>query len=130
MRTRYKEEFLTRRAIIQAIYINLSSFDPDLTQTVLNDEHILGEAEINEELFTLVLNKVLENWEQFSIKEEFVVSRCAQAIVRAALAELDLNITHKNIIFDEYIEFSKMFCENETKLVNKLLESMLNTPVA
>jgi transcription termination factor NusB len=130
VRKRYQKEFLTRRAIIQAVYSNLSYFDNDLINTVLQNDHILSEVEIDKHLLSSVLEKVLENWEDFFIKEEFVLSRCAQAIMRCAVAEFQLSETHKNIIFNEYIEFSKMFCENETKLINKLLENKLNPEVA
>lgn len=125
MRKRYQEEFLTRRAIIQAIYSNICEFVDNAPDAMLQDEHMLSEAKFNREFFKNVLNKAIKEWQEFNISEyeqKAAISRCAQAVLRAAYAELKLGAVDKNIVIDEYVELSKQFCDNETGVINKILD--------
>ncbi len=129
MSRRYQEEFYTRRVIIQALYNNLCEFDPDFAENALKHEHMLSEIKFDRAFFKQVVNYALSKWSAFSFAEyekKAPISRCAQAVLRAALAEFDLGLAQGKIIIDEYLELSKQFCENETGVINKILDVRMN----
>lgn len=133
MRKKFSIEFLTRKALIQGIYSNLCEFDLDFLNKISLKEHMLSEIEFDQAMFEEIIQVAFYDWEIF--EEEFniieyrkrkEISRCANAVLRAAFAEIALNKTDYPIIIDEYIELSKMFCAHESKLINKILDDYIN----
>lgn len=113
---------------MQAVYQNICEYDDGLVAKAREDSHMLAEEAIDETLFAEVLSEVLKNWsdweQQFAkcLKTEQKISRCAQAIMRAAFAELALKKSPEKIVINEYVELAKIFCENESGLVNKAMD--------
>lgn len=122
---------LSRRAAVQAIYQQITYKSDDLLAEVLDPEHLISEGQMEKELFESIIISTLKSWESWEeiiqlLKKEgdvLKLSRCAEAIIRCASAEiLEKNIPI-SVIINEYLELSKIFCEKEAAFVNKILDS-------
>lgn len=128
MRSRYKKEFNTRQAIVQAVYSNISEFNENFLTDMKENAGMFADGEIDEAVFNANLAKVLEQWNIFDITEysqKQELSRCAIAILRAAKAELSMKKDPDALILNEYIEIAKLFAPVETKIINKILDSFI-----
>ena len=135
MHKRYKREFITRRCAIQAIYKNVCRFDPDFLEKIKMNEEFLQYKDLDSEFFMEILNNIIENWESFNryIKnnkntqdEEFLLNRCAVGILLCAFSELSQKKLSCKIIINEYLEYAKMFCDTDVKILNKILDNFKN----
>lgn len=124
--------FFSRRSLVQGVYQNLSKFNPSLAREVLFQQDASQvRMDCDEEFLTFSIQKVLENWDdlkkavEFYKREDHEFSRCAQAVLIAAFTELSSKRAPINIVIDDYISTSKMFCEAETKAINKILDSFV-----
>lgn len=93
-----------------------------ITKFELDDELLDACYRIEErmDIYIPVINSRLKgNWRFDRL------GKMEQAILLFALAELEQGIQDKTIIFNEAIELSKIFCDDDTyKLINGVLDSL------
>lgn len=126
MRKQFKQEFFTRRAIVQSVYSHLC--EPIESDSQETDACTLNDSDVDEGFFKQVMGNVRDKWNAFSIEEyeeKGQISRCAKAILRAGFCELEMNAGESKMIIDQYLEISKLFCEKETRVINKILDARL-----
>jgi len=127
MRKQFKQEFFTRRAIVQNVYSHMcesmnESHEEQINPAALND------LDVDQSFFRQIMQNVRDKWNAFSVEEyeqKGQISRCAKAILRAGFCELEMNAHESKMIIDQYLEISKLFCEKETRVINKILDARL-----
>ncbi len=121
----YKHEFLARKFMVQFVYYKLlnNNADAELDEFVddfCNDEYTKA-------LFDNTISYILKNWDDLlSDSEEFLqdyyISYCAKAIFILATYEILHDISKKNLIINDYLNVSKIFCCGEKKILNKIID--------
>jgi len=136
MRNKYYLNLLTRRSAVQAVYQNISTPSDALWKDISQNDHILTETKVDDILLQEIVEKVEKKWNEW---DEIIlknlnsdldlkkISRCAKAILICAIAEIEKKKEIASIIINEYLELTKLFCENEVPLVNKILDSFVHS---
>jgi transcription termination factor NusB len=136
MRNKYYLNLLTRRSAVQAVYQNISTPCDALWNDISQNGHILTETKVDEILLKEIIQKVEKKWNEWdevilkSLNSDLdlkKISRCAKSILICAMAEIEKRKEIASIIINEYLELTKLFCENEVPLVNKILDNFVHT---
>jgi len=121
--------FLTRKVIVQFLYEHFIDFKENLFEHMENaikdPDHMLSEAQIDYNLF----KDILEDLKVFDFDEvlekydaENEISYAGRAVLYAAFSELDAKKIFKKIILADYVKLAYMFCDDESKKINKIID--------